>query len=181
MVVICAAGCGKKAQHSERGSQDGGGVAEETRAPRVRMPYVVPEAGVHFNPPLSWDPDRIQVVTLSGHEAAAQQAGADYSVSFDYKAEQPSHENSPLLRLFVLRRSQWNKVANGSNAPGEVIDSTGDWVFVASLPKNIPYRSDLLDADQFAQMRISLDEVKDAFTVESSGPSDTSLRAESKR
>ena len=181
IAVICAAGCGKKAQHSERGNRDGGGVAEETRAPHVRMPYVIPEAGVHFNPPLSWDPDRIQVVTLAGHEAAAQQPGADYSVSFDYKAEQPAHENAPLLRLFVLRRSQWSKVANDPTAPGEVIDSTGDWVFVASLPKNIPYRSDLLDADQFKQMRISLDEVKDAFTVESAGPSDTSLRAESQR
>jgi hypothetical protein len=174
-VAACVAGCGKKAQQSNELGGQTGTVAEETRAPRVRMPYVVPEAGVHFNPPLSWDPDRIQVVTLSGAEAAAQQPGAEYSVSFDYKAEQPSHRNEPLLRLFVLRRSQWNKVSSGANGPGAVIDSTGDWVFVASLPGNIPYRADLLDADQFAHMRVSLDEVKDSFTVESSGPSDTSV------
>jgi hypothetical protein len=181
IAVVCAAGCGKKTQHSSELGGQSGGMAEETQAPRVRMPYVIPEAGVHFNPPLSWDPDRIQVVTLSGDDAARQQAGADYSVTFDYKAEQPAHENSPLLRLFVLRRSQWNKVADGANTPGEVIDSTGDWVFVATLPKAIPYRADLLDADQFAHMRISLNDVKDAFTVESGGPSDTSLRAESRR
>ena len=179
IAVLWTAGCGKKAQHYQLGKPSGS-VAEETQAPRVRMPYVIPEAGVHFNPPLSWDPERVQVVTLSGPDAAAQQPGADYSVTFDYKAEQPAHENSPLLRLFVLRRSQWNKVSGAATA-GEVIDSTGDWVFVASLPKAIPYRADLLDADQFAQMRLSLDDVKDAFTVESGGPSDVSLRAESQR
>jgi hypothetical protein len=180
MAVICAAGCGKKAQRSEELGKPSGAVADETQAPRVRMPYVIPEAGVHFNPPLSWDPDRIQVVTLSGDEAAAQQKGADYAVSFDYKAEQPAHENSSLLRLFVMRRSQWNRITGSASSPGAVIDSTGDWVFVASLPKTIPYRADLLDADQFAQMRMSLNDVKDSFTVESGGPSDTSLRAESK-
>jgi hypothetical protein len=174
-VVACVAGCGKKAQHSNELGGQTGTVAEETRAPRVRMPYVVPEAGVHFNPPLSWDPDRIQVVTLAGPDAAAQQPGADYLVSFQYKAEQPSHRNEPLLRLFVLRRAQWNRISSGANAPGALIDSTGDWVFVASLPRDIPYRRDLLDADQFAQMRVSLEEVKDSFTVESGGPSDTSV------
>ena len=181
LAVVWAAGCSKKAQRSGEAANQSGMVSEETRAPRVRMPYVIPEAGVHFNPPLAWDPDRIQVVTLAGNDAAAQQPGAEYTVTFDYKAEQPAHENSALLRLFVLRRSQWNKLADGASAPGEVIDSTGDWVFVASLPKDVPYRADLLDADQFAHMRISLDEVKDAFTVESGGPSDTSLRAESLR
>jgi len=180
VTVVLAAGCGKKAQHSNELGGQTGTIAEEASAPRVRMPYVIPEAGVHFNPPLSWDPERIQVVTLSGDDASSQQAGADYAVTFDYKAEQPAHKDSPLLRLFVMRRSQWNKVTNSSSA-GEVIDSTGDWVFVASLPKNVPYRADLLDADQFAHMRVSLNDVKDAFTVESSGPSDPSLRAESHR
>lgn len=180
VAVVLVAGCGKKAQHSNELGGQTGMVAEETSVPRVRMPYVIPEAGVHFNPPLSWDPERIQVVTLSGDDASAQQAGADYSVAFDYKAEQPSHKDSPLLRLFVMRRSQWNKVT-GSSSPGEVIDSTGDGVFVASLPKDVPYRADLLDADQFAHMRVSLSDVKDAFTVESGGPSDPSLRAESQR
>jgi hypothetical protein len=178
IALLGIAGCARKTQHTQLGNQSGS-VAEETQTPRVRMPYVIPEAGVHFNPPLSWDPDRITVVTLSGDDAAAQEPGADYSVSFNYKAEQPAHENSPLVRLFVVKRSQWTR--NSDSGRGEVIDSTGDWVFVAALPKDVPYRPDLLDADQFAHMRMSLDEVKDAFTVESGGPSDTSLRAESQR
>lgn len=180
MAIVFAAGCSKKSQRAEQFNDQGGMVTEETKTPAVRMPYVIPEAGVHFNPPLAWDPDRIQVVTVHGEEAAAQQPGADYAVSFNYKAEQPAHKNEALLKLYVLRRSQWNRVADTS-ARGEVIDSTGEWVFVAAPTKEIPYRTDLLDADQFAAMRISVADVKDAFTVEAGGPSDASLRAESLR
>jgi hypothetical protein len=180
MAIVFAAGCSKKSQRAEQYNDRGGAVAEETRTPTVRMPYVIPEAGVHFNPPLAWDPERIQVVTVSGEEAAAQQPGADYAISFNYKAEQPAHRNEALLKLYVLRRSQWNRVAD-TNAHGEVIDSTGEWVFVAAPSKEIPYRTDLLDADQFAAMRMSVSDVKGSFSVEAGGPSDSSLRAESKR
>lgn len=180
MAIVFAAGCSKKTQRAEQYSDQGGMVTEETKSPTVRMPYIIPEAGVHFNPPLTWDPDRIQVVTLHGEEAAAKQPGADFAVSFNYKAEQPAHKNEPLLTLYVLRRAQWERVS-GKNAPGEVIDSTGEWVFVAAPSKEIPYRTDMLDADQFAAMRMSVPDVKDAFTVEAGGPSDSSLRAESNR
>ena len=180
MAIVFAAGCSKKSQRAEQYNDQGSVVTEETKTPAVRMPYIIAEAGVHFNPPLAWDPDRIQVVTVSGEEAAAQQPGADYAVSFNYKAEQPAHKNEPLLKLYVLRRSQWDRIANAS-AHGEVIDSTGDWVFVAAPAKEIPYRTDMLDADQFAAMRVSVTDVKEAFTVEAGGPSDSSLRAESLR
>jgi len=180
MAIVFAAGCSKKSQRAEQYNDQAGAVAEETKTPTVRMPYVIPEAGVHFNPPLAWDPDRIQVVTVRGDEAAAQQPGADYAISFNYKAEQPAHQNEPLLKLYVLRRAQWNRVAD-TGAKGEVIDSTGEWVFVAAPSKEVPYRTDMLDADQFAVMRMSVTDVKDAFTIEAGGPSDSSLRAESNR
>lgn len=180
MAIVFAAGCSKKNQRAEQYSDQGGMVTEETRTPTVRMPYVIPEAGVHFNPPLAWDPQRIQVVTVHGEDAAAKQPGADFAVSFNYKAEQPAHKNEPLLTLYVLRRSQWNRVAD-SAARGEVIDSTGEWVFVAAPSKQIPYRTDMLDADQFAAMRMSVTDVKGAFSIEAGGPSDSSLRAESNR
>jgi hypothetical protein len=180
MAIVFAAGCSKKSQRAGQNSDQGSVVTQETKTPAVRMPYVIPEAGVHFNPPLAWDPDRVQVVTVSGDEAAAQQPGADYAISFNYKAEQPAHQNEPLLRLYVLRRAQWNRVAD-TNAHGEVIDSTGEWVFVAAPSKEIPYRTDLLDADQFAAMRMSVTDVKDAFTIEAGGPTDSSQRAESNR
>ena len=180
MAIVLAAGCSKKAQRAEQYNDQGSVVTEETKTPTVRMPYVIAEAGVHFNPPLAWDPDRIQVVTVSGEEAAAQQPGADYAVSFNYKAEQPSHHNEPLLKLYVLRRAQWNRVAD-NNARGEVIDSTGEWVFVAAPSKEVPYRTDMLDADQFAAMRVSVTDVKEAFTIEAGGPTDSSLRASRRR
>jgi len=176
--VILIAGCGSKkaGKSDELGSSDGSRGAE-LQVPRVRAPYVIPSAGVHFDPPVSWDPDRIEVVTLSGEEASAAQPGVDYSVSFDYKAEQPAHHNAPLLKLYVVRRAQWDRESR--RAPGEVIDSTGDWVYIASLPKDNPYRADLLDADQFNSMRVNMDDVHNAFSPEKGGPTDTSLRAES--
>lgn len=180
MAIVFAAGCSKKSQRAEQNNDRGSVVSEETKTPTVRMPYVIPEAGVHFNPPLAWDPDRVQVVTVRGDEAAAQQPGADYAISFNYKAEQPAHRDEPLLKLYVLRRAQWDRVA-GTSAHGEVIDSSGEWVFVAAPSKEIPYRTDMLDADQFAAMRMSVTDVKDAFTIEAGGPSDSSLRAESNR
>jgi hypothetical protein len=179
MAALWVAGCGSRKAQQAQGDQPGATTAQ-MQVPRVRMPYVIPEAGVHFNPPLSWDPERIAVVTVTGDDAAALQHGADYAVSFNYKAEQPAHENAPLLRLFVLRRTQWNRVSD-RDAAGEVVDSTGDWVYVASLPKQLPYRPDLLDADQFKAMRLSMDDVHSAFSVEKGGPADTSLRAESRR
>lgn len=176
--VVLVVGCGSKTQRAgEKGNQSD--ATARSRVPRVRVPYVIPEAGVHFNPPISWDPDRVQVVTLTGAEAAAKQPGAEYSVSFDYKAEQPSHSNASLLRVNVLKRSQWNRVS--SRAAGEVIDSTADWVFVATLPAQDPYRPDLLDADQFKAMQLTMDDVHSAFAIENDGPTEPGLRAESER
>ena len=181
LAVVWIAGCGsKKAQRAEEQGDQGGATAVQSQVPRVRLPYVIPEAGVHFNPPLSWDPDRIQLVTRSGEAAASVLSGVDHAVSFEYKAEQPAHANSPLLNLYVLHRAEASRVS--AKLPDSVvIDSTSDWVFIARLPKDNPYRSGLLDADQFDAMRMTMADVRDAFTIESSGPSDATLRAESQR
>jgi hypothetical protein len=80
----------------------------------------------------------------------------------------------------VLHRAEASRVS--AKLPDSVvIDSTSDWVFIARLPKDNPYRSGLLDADQFDAMRMTMADVRDAFTIESSGPSDATLRAESQR
>jgi hypothetical protein len=175
--VVLIAGCSsKKARQAEVPGTQAGADAVQADVPRVRMPYVIAEAGVHFNPPLSWDPDRIQVVTLSGQDAAATRPGSDYVVSFNYRAEQPAHRNASLLNLYVMHRSNPARATAGAE---EVVDSTGEWVYVASLPHDNPYRAGLLDADQFDSMRMTMVEVRDAFSTEAGGPTD--LRAESKR
>ena len=61
------------------------------------------------------------------------------------------------------------------------MDSTSDWVFVAAMPDGNPYRRGLLDADQFEAMRLSLEEVRAAFSIENGGPPDATLRAESRK
>jgi hypothetical protein len=174
MVVLVAAGCAKKPEGAQETSSGAGGT------PAPRRPYVVDDAGIRFNPPPSWDAARIDVVSRSGAEAAHVLAGADFSVSFDYKAEQPAHRNAPLLQIAVLPMPAWKNMAQDST-DAAVMDRTDDWVFVAMVAGQNPYREGLLDADQFDAMRLTLDEVRNAFSIENGGPPDASLRAESRR
>lgn len=171
--MVLIAGCSKKSSQQDQ-------VASELGVPpatvAARRAYVISAAGIRFDPPASWDVARIDVVSQSGKEAAAIHPGADFAVTFHYKAEQPAHRNSPLLNLYVLHRSEW---ANDA-AAGAVVDSTDEWVFLAAMPQDNPYRAGLLDADQFEAMRVSMDDVRDAFSIEDDGPADASLRAESK-
>jgi hypothetical protein len=177
--VLLIAGCGsKKAKETDESVSELGVAPSPGRV--VRSPYVISEAGIRFDPPATWDVARIHVSSRSGKDAAAAQPGAEFAVAFEYKAEQPNHKNNALLNLYVLRRAQWARVARQSPATA-VIDSTGDWMFVASMPDDNPYRAELLDADQFEAMRLTLDEVRNAFSVEDGGPADTTLRASSKR
>ena len=176
--VVMAAGCGSK-----KSSQSDEAVSELGTPPAnvlVRRPYVLNDAGIRFNPPASWDVARIDVVSRSGKEAAASLPNADFSISFDYKAEQPAHRNTTLVNLYVVHKSQWKRTAAHA-AVGAVVDSTTEWVFVAALAKDNPYREGLLDADQFEAMRLTLDDVRDAFSIANGGPADESLRAESRR
>jgi hypothetical protein len=173
--VVLIAGCqGKQTKTADQSVSELGSAPSAGRA--VPSPYVIAEAGVRFNPPVSWDAARIQVNTLSGKDAAAAQPGAEFAVAFDYRAEQPSHHNNALLNLYVLHHAQWERLARESPAT-TVIDSTEDWVFVASMPEENPYRSDLLDADQFEAMRLTMDDVRKAFSIEDGGPADPTLRA----
>ena len=175
MAVVLIAGCGtKKSRQADESVSELGTAPAAGHA--ARSPYVIAEAGIRFNPPASWDVARIQVSSRAGDDAAAAQPGAEFAVAFDYKAEQPGHPNEALLNLYVIHRSDWVRVARKSPAAA-VIDSTGDWMFVASMPEENPYRAGLLDADQFEAMRLSLDSVRQAFSIEDSGPADTTLRA----
>jgi hypothetical protein len=171
--MVLIAGCSKKSSQQDQ-------VASELGIPPAtvaeRRAYVINSAGIRFDPPASWDATRIDVESRSGQEAAAVQRGADFTVTFHYKAEQPNHRNSPLLNLYVLQRSEWD----GNAVAGAVVDSTDEWVFLARMPEANPYREGLLDADQFEAMRLNLEDVRDAFSIENDGPADATLRAESK-
>ena len=175
--MVLIAGCGSK-KSNQADELAAGGTSRSSETPR--RPYVINDAGVRFNPPPSWDVARIDVVSRSGKEAAESHPGAEHIVSFDYKAEQPAHRNSPLVNLYVFRKSSWTG-SLGDSLPGAVVDSTGDWVFIVSMPGANPYRRGLLDADQFEAMRLSLDDVREAFSIADGGPADATLRAESGR
>lgn len=171
------AGCSRE---SKQVGEDGAaaGISTNMKSGAARVPYVIPQAGIRLNPPPSWDAGLVQVRSVSGVDAATIQPGADFSVAFEYRAEQPAHHDEPLLNLHVIRKAAWAPIEDDS--PGAVIDTIGDWVFVAVVPSENPYRAGLLDADQFEAMRVTISEVRELFSIEDGGPVDASLRAESK-
>ncbi len=159
LVFVLIAGCGSRQEPP----------AEHSTA---FTPIVSREAGIRFVPPVKWSRDRVVVTELRADSAATELAGALHGVSFDYKAEQPGHRNQSLLRILVIDRTRWAAhLAEGGPPAGESIASVGDWVYVAMLPASNPYRAETLDADQFDDMNLSLDEVREAFAVEGNGPS----------
>ena len=134
-------------------------------------PLVSREAGIRFMPPLRWSRDRVVLTELRADSAAVKLTGAIHGVSFDYKAEQPGHRNQSLLRILVFDQTRFDALlAEGGPPAGEPIASVGDWVYVAALPQSNPYRAETLDADQFDAMRLSLEDVRAAFTIEGNGP-----------
>lgn len=153
----------------------GSGKQPESRSGRGRTPGVSPvvlrDVGVRFAPPIRWNADRVVVRELDPDTAAVELSGAARGATFDYKAEQPGHQNKSLLRILVFDRSRWRAhLAEGGVPAGEPIDSVGNWVYVASLPQSNPYRDETLDADQFEDMHLTIDEVRAAFAVEGRGP-----------
>ena len=177
MALVLVAGCGnRKSSHSEEAVSELGAPSTPAVA---RRPYVLSDAGIRFNPPATWDVSRIDVVSRTGTEAAADRADARYSVAFAYKAEQPAHKNAPILNVYVLPKSRWS--SSQGDSLGALIDSTDDWVYLATPAEKNPYREGLLDADQFEAMRLSVDEIRAALSIENGGPADPSLQAESRR
>ncbi|HEX6791556.1 MAG TPA: hypothetical protein VF247_09620 [Candidatus Krumholzibacteria bacterium] len=177
MALALVAGCGsRKSNHSEEAVSELGVPSTPAVA---RRPYVLSESGIRFNPPPTWDVARIDVVSRTGEEAAAERANARFAVAFDYKAEQPAHKNAPLFNVYVLPKSRWSGDDNHSD--GALIDSTDDWVYLAVPAVQNPYREGLLDADQFEAMRLSVDEIRAALSIENGGPADPTLQAESRR
>ena len=177
--TVLVVGCGSKG--GGKAKREAGAPASASSRTKPHEPFVIPEAGIRFNPPAGWDLARVRVDTRAGHDADAAHPGAEYSVAFDYRAEQPAHHDVPLVEIIVFRRTAWTRVADSNPSVGAVVDSTGGWVFVAALPDSNPYRKDLLDADQFDAMTLTFAEVREAFSVEDDGPSDPTLRADSKR
>jgi hypothetical protein len=159
-VALLVTGCGSRKEPSE----------ERVAAPAA---IVMRDAGIRFMPPLKWSRERLSVRPLHADSAAAMElSGAAHGVAFDYKAEQPGHRNQPLLRILVFDRNRWASLAAEGGPPvGEAIDSVGGWIYVAALPQSNPYRDETLDADQFDDMHLSLDDVRAAFAVEGNGPS----------
>ena len=177
MALAMVAGCGsKKSSHSDEAVSELGAPSTPVTA---RRPYVLGDAGIRFNPPATWDVARIQVVSRSGNEAGADRADARFSVTFDYKAEQPAHKNAAILNIYVLPKARWSAAKDDSL--GALIDSTDDWVYIATTATANPYRAGLLDADQFEAMRLSVDEIRAALSIENGGPADPTLQAESRR
>jgi hypothetical protein len=171
LVLVLGAGCSKEAKETSGDDGEAGAMKE------VRRPFVIREAGMRFEPPMSWDLARIQLDVKSGSAASALQPGAHYRVVFDYKAEQPAHRNHPLLELMAFPTAAWAAISAQPGPPvGAPIDSVDAWVFVAAPADTNPYREDSLDADQFGAMMLTIAEVREAFSIEGDGPGEVALQ-----
>src|SRR5512139_3704023 len=104
MALALVAGCGsKKSNQAEELASELGAPAPQAVA---RRPFVLSDAGIRFNPPATWDVARVDVVSRSGKDAGAGRPDARFSVTFDYKAEQPAHKNAALFNIYVVPKSR---------------------------------------------------------------------------
>jgi len=171
MGFLVVAGCSSRQESADESAGSAGGREVAAKGGKV-VPIVDRESGVRFNPPQRWNNGLLVVDTLNDTDTSLKIVGASYGVAFEYRAEQPGHRNQGLLHILVFSRERWAELSAETGPPqGDSLTTVGDWVYVASLPQSNPYREESLDADQFEQMSITLEEVRAAFAVEGDGPS----------
>jgi hypothetical protein len=167
--VLGVVACSKRDASQEQSARSDSAVVATNESTR---PVVVREAGVRFDPPSTWPRERYRVDAKAGDAAAAEQPGAVHWVAIQYQPDQPGHEEALLCRIVVFSREAWTRIDAAPHPPvGTLIESAGEWAFVAQLPQSNPYPQDSLDGAQFEAMRLSIREMRARFSVEGDGPS----------
>ena len=108
-------------------------------------------AGFTLAFPPSWH-DRYDVDARSGPIAAAQWPYASHAVAFTYKPVEPDQAQATLLTILVYRRQHWNAIAAESG-------------YIAAVADSNPFPGGSRDASNFAAMRLTTDQVKEALTL----------------
>lgn len=122
-------------------------------------------AGFTLAFPPSWH-DRYDVDARSGPIAAAQWPYASHAVAFTYKPVEPDQAQATLLTILVYRRQHWNAIAAESGRPpGTAVAEQGDDMYIAAVADSNPFPGGSRDASNFAAMRLTTDQVKEALTL----------------
>jgi hypothetical protein len=123
------------------------------------------EAGFTLAIPQSWS-GRYRVNEFAGPIAQRRLPHAAHVIEFVHVPRNPDGEPQALLTISVFSHDEWTSViAERRPLPGEVIATTPDAVWVASLPGSIPYPPGSPDAASFDAMHLTLEQVKSAFTL----------------
>lgn len=118
-------------------------------------------SGVIFIPPTRWTAGKVQLTAQSGDELAQSDAGA--AVKFQYRYWDTSHQTAyPLLSLLVFDKTERKLDFPGDGIP---LGEDARRVFLARLPTESPIDADNDISKMFADLQISEEELKQAFSL----------------
>ncbi|MFM9970535.1 MAG: hypothetical protein ACKVQK_19260 [Burkholderiales bacterium] len=119
---------------------------------------------VQLDLPQAWFGPRYTLSTRSGPQAAAQQAGAAYWLSFEYLPVAADQKRESLLRMSVFPLATWQKLGVAA-PPGDLVVLTDTRVYLGALATSNPYPTESEDAKQFDAMRFTPQALLDAFSI----------------
>lgn len=122
--------------------------------------YVDSASGLHFHWPNDWPTRRLKLITETGPAARARHRDAIRWVAIEYVPEDSTQPEASLLRVAVLRSSDWIILASQPGLADEVEVATGrDHVAVATVEPANPYPIGSRDADIFEALILTFAEI----------------------
>ncbi len=133
--------------------------------------YTHPAAGFQFKLPQTWLRSAYQWNEYWGTAASARMSNARYVVEWVYSPTNRANRQATLLTFALYDQDDWEENSDEPGpSVGEVVTESADSVYVATFPRANPYPARSADAQRFANLVLSLEEVKAAFSLTSEEP-----------
>lgn len=138
----------------------------EQPAPAKAEVYHSISGGYHFAIPATWA-GRYRVDTVQGPVDSAAPSGLKQMITFAYLPQDGSIRPQVLLALVTMPGEEWDRLSREEGPPqGDLLGRRGDQVVVAALPQSNPFDSLSPDGRQFHAIRLTLDQVRRAITID---------------
>lgn len=122
--------------------------------------YTDRATGLLFSWPNDWPSRRLKLVTETGPGARARQRDAIRWIAIEYVPDDATQPQASLLRIAVLRRSDWLMLAARPGPTEGVEVATGrDHVAIATVQPANPYPPESRDADIFEALMPTFAEI----------------------
>lgn len=130
------------------------------RAARGECDFEDRATGLHMRWPIGWPARRLKIVTETGPAARARQRAAIRWIAIEYMPDDSGQPEASLVRISVLRRSDWLMLSAQPAPPTAVEVATGrEHVAVASVQVANPYPPGSRDADIFDALSPGFEEI----------------------